>query len=43
MNNRYNVDYLAESIDKMKKLKKIYAEMKQNSTPKYKNKNKNFI
>ena len=42
MNNRYNIDYLAESIDKMKKLKKIYAEMKQNSSPKYKNKNKDF-
>ena len=37
-NNKYNIDYLSESIDKMKKLKKIYSNMKYNSSLKYRNK-----
>ena len=39
MNDNYNIDYLAESLEKMKKLKKIYWDMKQNSSPRYRNKN----
>ena len=37
-NDKYNIDYLSESIDKMKKLKKIYSNMKSNSSLKYRNK-----
>ena len=36
-NNKYNIDYLSKSIEKMKELKKIYLNMKQNSSPKYRN------
>ena len=39
MNDNYNIDCLAESLEKMKKLKKIYWDMKQNSSPRYRNKN----
>ena len=35
--NKYDFDYFSESIEKMKKLKKIYFNMKQNSSPKYRN------
>ena len=33
--NEYNIDYLSQSIEKMRELKKIYSNMKQNSNPKY--------
>ena len=37
-NNRYNIDYFSESIEKMKELKKVYSNMKHNSSTKYRNK-----
>ena len=33
--DKYNIDYLSQSIEKMRELKKIYSNMKQNSNPKY--------
>ena len=38
LSNKFDIDYLAESLEKMKELKKIYSNMKQNSSPKYRNK-----
>ena len=38
INNKYNIDYLSESIERMRELKKIYSCMKQNSSPFYRNK-----
>ena len=41
LSNKYNIDYISESIEKMRELKKIYSNMKQNASPSYHRK-KNF-
>ena len=36
--NKYNIDYFSESIEKMKKLKRLYLNMKNSTSLKYRNK-----
>ena len=36
--NKYNIDYFSESIEKMKELKRLYLNMKNNTSIKYRNK-----